>query len=85
MSEETAKDIYQQLNELKVIVARIDERTSKSSEEHEKFEERMEEHDRRIRALEDARNKGAGVIAALTAVGSAVGAFSMWALDKLTK
>lgn len=85
MSEETAKDIYQQLNELKVIVARIDERTSRGSEEHEKLNDRIEEHDRRIRELEDARNKGAGVMAALTAVGSAVGAFLFWALDKMTK
>lgn len=85
MSEETAKDIYQQLNELKVIVARIDERTGRGSEEHEKFEARLDEHDKRIRSLEDARNKGAGVMAALTAIGSAFGAFLFWALDKLTK
>ena len=65
------REIFDRLGKIEQIVARIDERTRLFDNSHA-------DHERRIRTLEDKENRRGGILAALTTIGSAVGAAIMW-------
>jgi hypothetical protein len=65
------REIFDRLGKIEQIVARIDERTKGDSDKHA-------DHERRIRSLEDKEARRGGVLAALTAVGSTIGAALTW-------
>jgi len=64
---ENDREIFERLGAIERDVAVIKERTAYLSD-----------HERRIRALEDKENRRGGILAALTTIGSAVGAAIMW-------
>lgn len=71
MSDE--REIFVRLSKIEQIVARIDERTSG-----------LGDMERRLRTLEDKENRRGGILAALTTIGSAVGAALMWLAQHLS-
>ena len=72
------KEIFERLSKIEQTLARIDERTARYDHAHG-------DHERRIRALEDKEARRGGIIAALTTIGSAVGAAIMWLIQHLTQ
>ena len=70
--ENNVREIFVRLNKIEQIVARIDERTSN-----------LDDHEGRIRSLEETRARMGGVIAALTTVASAIGAGLMYLVQRL--
>ena len=67
-------EIYERLNRIEQTLARIDERTASQANVHG-------DHEKRLRALEDKEARRGGIVAALTASGSAVGAALMWLIQ----
>lgn len=65
------REIFERLSKIEQTLARIDERTARYDTAHD-------DHERRLRSLEDAEARRGGIIAALTAIGSAVGAALTW-------
>lgn len=64
-------EIFARLNEMRETLARIDERTKAYAMQND-------DHEKRIRTLEDKEARRGGVIAALTTIGSAIGAGLTW-------
>ena len=64
-------EIFERLSRIEQTLARIDERTKS-------FGDLSADHEKRIRSLEDKEARRGGVIATLTAIGSAVGAALTW-------
>jgi len=79
MSENT--EIFERLRNIEALIARIDERTARMDRE---MNEHHADHEKRIRALEDKEARRGGVIAALTTIGSAVGAAITWLVHHVT-
>ena len=74
-------EIYTRLNAIENLLARIDERTARMDRE---MNEHHADHEKRIRALEAKESRRGGVLAALTTVGSAVGAAITWLVHRIT-
>ena len=68
---ENDREIFARLSGIEKTLARIDERTASMAASHA-------DHEKRIRALEDRDARRGGVLAALTTIGSAVGAAITW-------
>lgn len=66
-------EIFTRLGRIEQMCARIDERTKC-----------LDDHEKRIRALEDKDSRRGGVLAALTTVGSAIGAAITWIVHHVT-
>ena len=77
MPQGNDREIFDRLGKIEQIVARIDERTKGDSDKHA-------DHEKRIRSLEDKEARRGGIIAALTTIGSAVGAALMWLVQHFT-
>ena len=75
---ENDREIFDRLGRIEQAVARIDERTARHDAAHS-------DHERRIRALEEKEARRGGVMAALAAAGSALGAAITWVIHCLTK
>lgn len=71
------KEIFDRLGKIEQTLARIDERTKSSADMRVDFE-------KRLRALEDKEARRGGILAALTAIGSAVGTAIMWLIQHVT-
>lgn len=69
-------EIFERLSRIEQTLARIDERTKN-------FDDRSQDHEKRIRSLEEKEARRGGVIATLTAIGSAVGAALTWIVHHL--
>lgn len=67
-------EIYERLNRIEQTLARTDERTASQANVHS-------DHEKRLRALEDKEARRGGIVAALTTIGSAVGAALMWLIQ----
>ena len=72
------REIFERLSKIEQTLARIDERTARHDTAHS-------DHERRIRSLEDKEARRGGIVAALTTIGSAVGAAIMWLVQHLTQ
>lgn len=72
---ETA-EIYERLRSIEALLARIDERTAGHDKEHD-------DHERRIRELEQDAAKRKGVMAALSLFSSVVGGALVWLFKAL--
>ena len=70
------KEIFDRLGKIEQTLARIDERTKSSADMRVDFE-------KRLRALEDKEARRGGIMATLTAIGSAVGAALTWLIQHL--
>ena len=68
---ENDREIFNRLAEIEKIVARIDERTQQWAQQREDIE-------KRVRNLEEQNARRGGVMTALTAIGSAIGAALTW-------
>lgn len=68
------REISDRLGKIEQLLARIDERTKG-----------LDDHERRIRLLEDKESRRGGVLAALTTIGSAVGAALMWLIQHVVQ
>lgn len=66
------REIFVRLSKIEQIVARIDERTRN-----------LDDHEGRIRRLEETKARMGGVIAALTTVASAIGAGLMYLVQRI--
>lgn len=77
MPSSNDKEIFERLGKIEQTLARIDERTKSVNSIHI-------DHERRIRGLEDKEARRGGIIAALTTIGSALGAAIMWLLQHFT-
>lgn len=69
-------ELYEKLNRIEQMLARIDERTLRADESHT-------DHETRIRALESHRDKAMGFIAAASSVGGIIGATLTWIVRHL--
>ncbi|MBO7687122.1 MAG: hypothetical protein J6V72_12095 [Kiritimatiellae bacterium] len=72
MGDQNTTEIFKRLSRIEQDVAVIKERTT--------F---LPDHERRIRDLEDKEARRGGIIAAITTIGSAVGAGLMWIIQCL--
>ena len=69
-------EIFQRLGAIEQTCARIDERTARHDKEHD-------DHEKRLRELEQENAKRKGVIAALSIFSSIIGGALVWLFDKL--
>ena len=69
-------EIFSRLGKIEQTCARIDERTARHDKEHD-------DHEKRIRELEQENSKRKGVIAALSLFSSVVGGALVWLFKSL--
>ena len=83
MGDQNTTEIFKRLSSIEQIVARIDERTKNLDERTKAHDSVHNDHECRIRELEAKEARRGGIIAALTTIGSAVGAGLMWLIQCL--
>ncbi|MCR5750721.1 MAG: hypothetical protein K6G91_02050 [Kiritimatiellae bacterium] len=83
MGDQNTTEIFQQLSSIEQIVARIDERTKNLDERTKAHDAMHNDHECRIRELEAKEARRGGITAAITTIGSAVGAGLMWLIQCL--
>jgi len=83
MGQGDMTEVYQRLGKIETMVARIDERTNSASNARIEFREDLNDHDNRIRALEDKESKRAGFIAAVVAIASALSGLAAFCAGRI--